>query len=68
MKTKVTERVYDADFHHVMFVDERDGTLVILTDEGDTVDSPCASITLDLHAVKKLRLALARFERNQKAG
>lgn len=60
----IHERVYDADYHGMLHVDENADGLTITADEGGT--GAAVSVQLDADGVRKLRLLLTRHERNQR--
>lgn len=57
-----SERIWDADYGRLIYLLEVEDGLEVTTDEGDEE----TTVVLDLHGVRKLRLALAQFERHRR--
>lgn len=65
MPEPIHERVWDADYNGAVHVDQDGADLILTADEG--VNGDAVTVKLNANGVKRLRLLLARYERNQKA-
>lgn len=66
MSDRIAERVYDHDHIRLLHLDETKAGVEIVFGHLDPNYSGEPSLTLDLDGVRKLRLALARYERKHR--